>query len=253
MAAEECLLEDRRLRPKVPDVVYVRPEQAKKFLNPPHARIIRTAWDEIEKIVKKLVASPSKEEFQRTRKDLFSDYFNLARIIANSFAMKAERSAQPEAIKKSFEAVRQVFETKIPRTLGQDAAQEAFFCLDTLRRAHVLVTKLYSLGDPPEGNKAADRELGYNFNLAASWAQLHLECIRYIVTGHGYKKQIIGAVLEGARHSVMAYSYARQGVEFRIKRTDPEFNDLIDDEDREILDESYNEYVEYESKINADA
>jgi hypothetical protein len=249
MAVQECQLKDDTLTQKTPDVVFVRPEQARKVLkSPQHAKIIGMVSEQIDRIVRGLVACVSPQEFEKARQDVFSDYAHLSFTIANLVALSSEESVRPQAIKQSFEAVREIFQKKLAHSFGEDTAREAFFCLDTLRRTYRLVDKLRSQ-QLPQDKKDADHELSGKYNFSVLWAQFHLDCIRLILSQHHrHTKNIIDEILQGARLSVMAYSYARQGLELRTVRAPYETADLRDEEDIELLAESYQDYVEYESK-----
>jgi hypothetical protein len=50
--------------------------------------------------------------------------------------------------------------------------------------------------------------------------------------------------------SVMAYSYARQAVELRTKREPFLLDATRDEEDQQLLEESFSDYVEHESSID---
>ncbi len=248
----ECLLEDERIAHKTPDVVFVRPRQA-RLLHRGMAKIVVTALREIDTIITRLAYTDSKVEFEKTRDNVFSDYANLSYIIANSFAITSDRSVRPAAIKQAFKTVEEVFQTEGTRCLGADAASEAFFCLDTLRRAYRLVDAIRIGGDLPAASQEFDGKLAQKFNFAALWAQLHLDCLRVVITKRTVpKRQVVDDILQGSRLSVMAYSYARQGVELRTKREPYLLEVGPDQEDQELLDESYSDYVDSESNIDAE-
>jgi hypothetical protein len=175
--------------------------------------------------------------------------------VANSFSGATVEKRQV-ATKEAFKLVADIMHTKgIPR-IGCDAIREAIFCLDTLRRSHRLVCELHSRGILSPEWKEKDRELSSSFTFSSLWAHLHLDCIRMIVTQSRdrIEKDVLESIMDGARSAVMAYSFARQGLEMRTKEeTYLVEGGPIDQEDRELLEESYSDYTESESNSDATA
>lgn len=234
-----------------PDVVFVRAKQARKLHRGP-AKIVLTALGEIESIIEQLIQCNSKEEFSELRTKKFSDYVNLSYIIANSFEINIELEEKAAAVDQAISNVRHFFEHEGWDALGNEATGEVIFCLDTLRRAYKLVKKIKASGDVSESLKTADQELASKFNFATIYTQLHVDCLRVVLKEKKSKSQeIIDEWLSGLRSSVMAYSYARQGVELRRKPEPFLLDTVLDEEDRQLLDESFSDYVEGESRIDA--
>jgi hypothetical protein len=216
---------------------------------------VLTALRESDALLKPLIAAKSKAEFESLRKKIFNDYANLSFIVANSFSGATVEKRQV-ATKEAFKLVADIMHTKgIPR-IGCDAIREAIFCLDTLRRSHRLVCELHSRGILSPEWKEKDRELSSSFTFSSLWAHLHLDCIRMIVTQSRdrIEKDVLESIMDGARSAVMAYSFARQGLEMRTKEeTYLVEGGPIDQEDRELLEESYSDYTESESNSDATA
>lgn len=242
-ALQECLA------PAVPDVVFVRPKQARMLQRGP-ARIVLTAFKEINAILKQLSHCKSKEEFIAVRDKRFPDYVNLSYIIANSFAIAVDKPTRAEAVQTSLKAVHDLLKGSDGiKNLGESSAHEAVFCADTMRRAYKLVDEIYKRGELAESLKEADLKLARLFNVRALLAQIHIDCLLYFIKNRiGQAPEVIDEVLQGARNAVMAYSYARQGVELRTKREPYLLDTRLDEEDQELLDESYSDYVEHEGQ-----
>jgi hypothetical protein len=199
-----------------------------------------SALREIDRIITQLSECRSKAEFVDLRKKVFSDYVNLSYILANSFSIPNDRLIRHAAIQQSFKMIERLFETEGAPRVGVDVVREATFCIETLRRAYRLVDVIYVRGDAAENVQESDRKLAANFSSSALWAQLHLDCLRLVITRRlGLDQEILDEILQGLRLAVMAYSFARQGVELRTKR-DPYLVDATQDaEDRELLEESF--------------
>ena len=245
----ECL-EHEGLTHKMPDVVFVRPRQARMLHRGP-AKIVLLTLREMDRIIVQLSQCQSKTEFSELRKKLFSDYVNLSYILANSFSIPNDRAIRQAAIQQSFKFVERLLESKGVARVGSEVIKEAVFNVDTLRRAYRLVDLIHSRGAVPEASSDSDRKLAAHFNSAALWSQFNLDCLRYVITHRiGLDQEILNEIVQGLRLSTLAYSYARQGVELRMKQ-EPFLSDAVqDDEDRELLDESF---AEHESNLNAES
>ena len=92
----ECV-QEAGIAGKTPDVLFVRPKQAKMLHSGP-AKIVLTALREMDTVLFELAACKSKSSFIAARKTLFPDYVNLSYIIANSFSMRDDRSARRVAV-----------------------------------------------------------------------------------------------------------------------------------------------------------
>jgi hypothetical protein len=235
-----------------PEVLFVRKPQA-KVLQRGLASIVLTALRESDALLKPLLAARTKEQFSTLRKNIFNDYANLSFIVANSFSGAAVEKRQV-ATKEAFKLVEHIMHTKGTPRLGCETVREAIFCLDTLRRSHRLVCELHSCGSVMAELSERDRKLSHDFTFSALWAQMHLDCVRIIVTQSrdGVEKDVLEAIMEGSRSAVMAYSFVRQGLELRTKQ-EPYLVEVgpSDEEDQELLEESYSDYTEFESSVDA--
>lgn len=248
MALAECLEPVRHgisLRP--PDVLFVRKPQA-KVLRRGLAAIVLAALRESDALLQPLLSANGKAEFLSRRKKIFQDYVNLSFVIANSFS-GADAEKRDLATKDAFKLVQHIIHTKGTPRIGTERVRETVFCLDTLRRSARLVSELHARGAAPADSKDKDLELSGNFTAAAIWAQLHLDCIRLIVTKStgGIEQDVLDEMTAGARAAVMAYSYVRQGLELRTRQETYLVEGVpLDPEDKELLEESYSDYLESE-------
>ena len=113
---------------------------------------------------------------------------------------------------------------------------------------------MHARGAAPTDSTDKDQELSANFTASALWAQLHLDCIRLIVTKStdGVEQDVLDEMMVGARTAVMAYSYVRQGLELRTKQeTYLVEGGPLDTEDKELLEESYSDYLVSKPSLDA--
>jgi hypothetical protein len=253
MALAECLEPVRQeLSSRQPDVLFIRSPQA-KVLRRGLAAIVLAALRESDALLKPLLTAGGKAEFAARRKKIFKDYVNLSYVVANSFS-GAEAEERALATKEAFKLVEHIIHEQGTPRLGTERVRETIFCLNTLRRAARLVGELHSLGDLPAERKEKDEELAISFNASVLWAQFHLDCIRIFVkkSVDGIEQDVLDEMVGGARMAVMAYSYVRQGVELRTEQ-EPYLLEggPLDTEDKELLEESYSDYTESESGLDA--
>src|SRR5260370_10554324 len=131
--AAECL-EYQSAEHKKPDVVFVRPRQARMLPDGP-GRIVIITLREMERILARLLESKSLAEFESTRKSVFSDYSNLTAILANSFSIHVDKSVRELAIRQAFQNVAQRFYTQSKETPCARIPGEAILFLAKLNRA----------------------------------------------------------------------------------------------------------------------
>ena len=224
--------------PKMPDAVFVRPRQARLLQRGP-ARIVTLTLREMENIVIELSECRTKAEFDERRNTRFGDYMNLSFILANAFSMPGSRPVKFKAIQESLRNVGRLIAHLGKPQMEAEVIQESIFNIETLGRAYRLVHTICERGDIGQDKKEQDRKLAVNFSTSAIWSQLHLDCLRYAITHSiALPQDILSEIIEGLRLSVMAYSYARQGIELRTIR-EPYLTDImLDDEDKELLKES---------------
>jgi hypothetical protein len=245
----ECL-QGQGLTHKTPDLVFVRPRQARMLHSGP-AKIVLLTLREVDRILTQLAECKSRAEFVEVRKKVFSDYANLAYIMANTFSIPDDPTIRQVAIRQALENVERLFETEGVSRLGRPAMDEAAFCLSTLKRAYRLVHVIHARGSAPESSREVDRKLAIQFNAAALFAQLNVDCLRLIVTRRtGVTEEVLQEILLGMRSALMAYACVRGGVEMRTPR-DPYLSGADqDDEDRELLAESF---LDYSTSVDADS
>jgi hypothetical protein len=231
---------------KIPDAVFVRPRQARLLQRGP-ARIVTLTLREMEVIVSRLCSATSKKEFEAHRTKNFPDYIHLSYILANTFSLPEGTTVRQAVIQQSIKNVERVIESLGTALVGPEVVREAIFSIETLGRAYKLVNLIHSRGKVRVDQNETDGGLAAQFSSCAIWSQLHLDCLRFVVTHKLVTgKEIQEEILEGLRLSVMAYSFARQGLELRTVREPILTDSILDEEDRELLNESL---IDCESSI----
>jgi hypothetical protein len=99
----------------------------------------------------------------------------------------------------------------------QETRAEALFCVETLRRAQLLVSQFATI--PVEPSRLdEDRDLAAKYTLSSLWAHLHIDCVVCaVVLGAKPSVEIMEELVRAMRTAVLAYSHARQG--YGLRRT----------------------------------
>jgi len=130
----------------------------------------------------------------------------------------------------------------LPRLEG--AKDEARFCLETLHRAHFLIEDVRAA--LKQGILPNESLEGYCSAIYREWwSILHLRCIAFAITHKvAPTDEVLGCLLEGFRHSVMAYASARSAIE-------PKFSDEYAKIDFARLTPDDGDYDAHESPFGA--
>lgn len=162
-----------------------------------------------------LVRATSVSDFQDRRSKLFDRYVQLSGAV-RMFAPVRDTDEQVFArVLEEIEA-----DTSLPWT--NPMQEEAHFCASTLFRAYMLASEILRSPLRDDGDSAKkDREFASQFALACLWAQLHLDCIVFAMHNRPKpKQQILGALVDSMRTSVLAYANARLGYDLRCASPD---------------------------------
>lgn len=217
------------------------PESITSQMESDPARILRMLTAKLESIPFRLVRCESELEFESLRNEEFGKYVRLC-VSASSF-LKAELDLDQiqRITKDAFAQYCEMFESE-PSKIDRNALDEIAFSVSTLRRAYALLERIHRI-DPPKQDLAKDRELSAVFMYWALYSQLHLDCLRTSVTRKlSVAEGVLPVILRGLRTSLMAYSYAKQGV--RLRECEPQLQlsaENWDEEDKLLAEESTNE------------
>ena len=220
------------------------PQRASGALRERPAQIIKLLLDERETLLVRLVTSRSVEEFMRLRELLLNRYLHLVRSISDCVtAAVDDDSLTYELAQDSLRGLERNFNEKGVEHLGAAASKEALFSLATLIKVYRLLPEIKSK-KPPSRRLKHDRELAKSFSFTFLWAHIHLDCLGTALDRQvQLAPEVLEAILDGMRRSVMAYSCLRQGLQLRggaspsHKTKPPEW----DDEDQVLLEESARE------------
>jgi len=167
-------------------------------------------------IYRLLVTAHSRDEFIDLRGELFPDFVRLSITISTLAPVLKEDSTI--AANEVFASIAKQFSSDVRLLTRIDgAAEEAQFCLETLHRAHFLAEDvragLRNGTIPRESEKAYGEAISEEW-----WSILHLRCLAYAIR-HSISPtdEVLMALLEGFRHSVMAYAHAREAIEPRYR------------------------------------
>ncbi|MGA2182012.1 MAG: hypothetical protein ABSH47_03220 [Bryobacteraceae bacterium] len=161
-----------------------------------------------------LVTAQSAEQFQELRQEIFPEYVELSGAIGTLARIFDSRKDLTAVVNEAFAAIKALLGSDTCILDGYSGAKdEAFFCLDSLHRAHFLAQDVITAIS--QGILPPDSLNGYQAAISQEWwSLLHLHCISFAIdrriqpTG-----EVFLCLMDGFRHSVMSYAAARAAME----------------------------------------
>lgn len=229
----QCTTDDRDIVKKYPGSVYRAPKFPDEPVKPrkvykikfkrarikPEAKAAAGLKKRLDTtIFRLLVTAKSTSEFKELRGDLFPEYVEVTEAISTILRVADSRRDEPTYIDAAFASYGEHLQSDtvlLARFSG--AMEEALFSLDTLHRAHFLVQDVIEairqgvlLSSPTTELQSA---ISHEW-----WSLLHLDCIAFAIGNKVYPTdEILLSLLEGFRHSVMAYALAKSAMETKYQ------------------------------------
>jgi hypothetical protein len=187
-------------------------------------------------IFRLLVTARSKGQFTELRQELFPEFVELSGAISTLLKVIDQHEDQTALADQVFAYLRLSLSSDhwlLGRHTG--AIDEAVFCLDTLHRAHFLAQDaLACIRDgvlPPESVNEYQAAISQEW-----WSILHLRCITFSIRHKILPSdEVFLCLLDGFRHSVMAYANAREAMaaKYRADYAGVDFATIGQEVDRE--------------------
>jgi hypothetical protein len=169
-------------------------------------------------IFRLLVTAQSREQFAELRRELFPEFVELSGAISTLLRVIDQHEDLTALADQVFAYLKTILSSD-HWLLGHHAgaSDEAVFCLDTMHRAHFLAQDVLACIRngilPPESMD------GYQAAISQEWwSILHLRCITFSIRHKILPSdEVFRCLLEGFRHSVMAYAYAREAMDAKYR------------------------------------
>ena len=204
------VLEEQEIQTLCPTASYPE-EPSPANLPEDTARVVETLTTRVDTtIFRLLVTARSTQDFNELRNDSFRRFVDLSTTI-QTLLREMDGYEEPD-VEASFAATRAYLDRDRWFLASDDTHREALFCLDTLHRAHLLIQDVMAYASM---RKLSDDYLK-PFQMAIWqewWSILHLRCLLFAMR-HQIRptEEVFTCLLEGFRHSVMSYAYARTAV-----------------------------------------
>ncbi|MGH9873920.1 MAG: hypothetical protein ACRD9S_15835 [Pyrinomonadaceae bacterium] len=212
-------------------------ESATDRLQTSFAEIARRIFKELDEIATQAVKLPNAEEFIEQRKKLYPTFLKLSKAISDIVLAKMDEFDLPSLTEASFDALEAEIRSIGSLYFSSEVQSEILFSVSTLKSAYMAVPRLYAI-KLDEAFRDEDRKLGEDFTVMATWSQFHLEGLRSAFRKNlTISPDVQSLLVEGLRASVMAYSYARQGLDLRgalDARYENDFDITWDEEDEAL-------------------
>ena len=162
----------------------------------------------------RLVNSATIEEFLAIRDKFFQKYLDMNMALSTIVNYSSiEPIEQAHYAQESLTEMERELTDKAQSYLGEDAYQELFFCISTLKSAARMLPRLQSV--PPNDDKK-DAELAGYFFITNHYAHMHLDCLRLaILQDKMLDPKIMDELFIGIKHASKAYAFARCGLDLR--------------------------------------
>lgn len=162
----------------------------------------------------RLANSATIEEFRAFRDQHFQRYLDLNMALATIVnSSPIEPIEQAHFAQESLTEMERELTDKAQSYLGEDAYQELFFCISTLKSAARMLPRLQSVA-PSDEQK--DAELAGYFFINNCYTHVHLDCLRLaILKDQMLSPEIMEELFLGIKHASKAYAFARCGLDLR--------------------------------------
>jgi len=209
-----------------------------KSLQKDFADIAEAIGAQIDKTSLQLLGCGTVDEFISLRHEVFPLVLNLTKAYSNLTLAALPPTLIGRIVSESLIGTEDEFTSQGKAYLSDDDYREALFSISTLKSTQKLIPRLIAIkpSDDVEDAKLADR---YFSNTV--YARMHLDCLRMAMEREmSLNQDILRELLDGMRASLMAYSYARAGLELRglpnYSDGDAQEEIIWDEEDQSLAD-----------------
>ncbi len=230
-----------------------RPEGALSFLaarSKSSARSLAPSINDVlmscSEIVSKLVSSAieirTAAEFAKFCERAVPKYVALNLAMSQVATALVARPVLERLTRESISEMEADFRDKAVDVFGVAVRDQALFTVWTLRKISELVSQIVAAEIDPS-KKAEDNEYCTNFNVAIFVAHFALDCLQMAMdTSRPIYPEVQEKLTDHLRAMVNAYAWARRGLAARISVAEAvEAPPALDDEDRALMDASFDE------------
>ncbi|MBZ5606985.1 MAG: hypothetical protein LAP38_01905 [Acidobacteriia bacterium] len=206
--------------PKFPEETVASPKPRKRILRFRKKRSaeVKTASDLRKRldttIFRLLVTARSTAQFEELRRELFPEYIEMSEAISTIWRVINKSRDEVAIANAAFAGLSKFLEADTHLLAPHAGAKdEALFCLSSLHRAHFLAQDVLENIRQSRLPRSSLKE--YQSAISSEWwSLLHLECIVFAIAHRiTPTDDVFYALMEGFRHSVMSYAFARSVID----------------------------------------
>jgi hypothetical protein len=203
--------------------------------------ILKAVGAQLESLASRLAGSRTIPEFKSLKKDVLPQYVQVSIAATNLVSALVPQSNREGLTREAFSEIERLLQADGPTAIGEEAVNEALFCLFTLRRAYGVVGKIQIA--PSQENLPEDLAMAREFHHWMIVSQLHFDCFRVAFkTRLKLTEPVTREILDGCRASVMAYACARRALDLRDPQLQADLSNVVwDQEDEALSNESADE------------
>jgi hypothetical protein len=169
-------------------------------------------------------------------------YVQLSIAATNLVSALVPKARREALIVEAFAQIERLLQSDGLATIGEEAVDEALFCLFTLRRTYGVIGRI-PVDALPQENLSEDLAIAGELHHWTIVSQLHIDCLRAAFKAKlKLPEQVTAEILDGCRAAVMAYACARRGLDLRDPEPKVDLSKVIwDEEDEALSNESADE------------
>jgi hypothetical protein len=184
------------------------------------ADIVRQVSRQLDDIADTIISLPSAQIFTEHIEELFKVYVGFAQALGKIVSVKVGAVNLQHLLEDMLTYIQGGF-MEADKCLGEGTYREIAFSIETLKNTYRLIAQIVLTDSSPEcqlteDQQTEDRRLGHLCYSHLMISHFHLHALgRAIHKSHRLPSDLLEVLLEGARESVMAYSYVRMAVDLR--------------------------------------
>lgn len=215
-------------------------EDAGKHRSGSDDELVRGIISVIDDLVLSTIKKRSKEDFDKTRTEVFPQYFAAMRALGDLVRIIVPKLKVELLITESLAEIEKDFRNLGPSTFGSDLSNRGIFTVWILGKINGLAQEIGESTYLENHQGKIDGDSVRKFAINAIWTRFHIDClIKVMHTQEPILPDVMELIADGLRAAVNAYAWLRQSIDPRKTVSEAEFPQVPwDEEDDQLLADS---------------
>jgi hypothetical protein len=197
----------------------------------------------LDGLLLRAIARRTRAEFDTTRDEVFGDYFAATLSLSKLASVIIPPATVERLTWESFSELEADLKHQGLTRFGANARDQALFTVWTMRKTKALAQQITGAPELSAELKPQDEKIITEFVFCSAWSQFHFDCLvasmRFDQPIH---PEVLDEISDGLRAAVNAYGLISQGLDLRLKSTEPTIAPPVwDEEGQELLGSSMRE------------